>query len=141
METLYTAVAAAYGPRTGKVASSDNRLDLQLSRPRAMGGDDGPGTNPEQLFAAGYAACFHSAMRYGVQALGLPRDALQDAQVTARVHFQKEEPTTFALAVELDGHLPKLDTEQAQALMDTTHTICPYSNATRGNVDVQLHVA
>jgi len=140
VETLYTAVATADGPRTGNVASSDDRLDMQLSRPKAMGGDDGPGTNPEQLFAAGYAACFHSAMRYGVQALGLPRNALQDAQVTAQVHFQKEEPTTFALAVELDGHLPNLDTEQARALMERTHTICPYSNATRGNVDVQLHV-
>jgi len=140
VETLYTAVATAYGPRTGKVASSDDRLDLQLSRPHALGGDDGPGTNPKQLFTAGYAACFHSAMRYGVQSLGLPRHALQDAHVTARVHFQKEEPTTFALAVELDGHLPNLSPEQAQALMETTHTICPYSNATRGNIDVQLRV-
>lgn len=140
METLYTAAATANGPRTGKVASSDDRLDLQLSRPKSMGGDDGPGTNPEQLFAAGYAACFHSAMSYGVQALGLPRNALEGAQVTARVHFQKEGPTTFALAVELEGHLPQLDTEQARQLMETTHTICPYSNATRGNVDVQLHV-
>ncbi len=106
VETLYTAAATAYGPRTGKVESSDDRLDLQLSRPRSMGGDDGPGTNPEQLFAAGYAACFHSAMRYGVQALGLPRNALQDAQVTARVHFQKEESTTFAIAVELEATCP-----------------------------------
>lgn len=140
METLYTAEATAYGPRTGRVASSDDRLDLQLSRPRTMGGDDGLGTNPEQLFAAGYAACFHSAMRYGVQALGLPREALKDARVTARVHFQKEGPAAFALAVELDGYLPSLDSKQAQALMDKTHTICPYSNATRGNVDVQLRV-
>jgi len=93
VETLYTAAAAAaataYGPRTGKVASSDERLDLQLSRPRSMSGDDGPGTNPEQLSAAGYAACFHGATRYGVQALGIPRNALQDALVTSRVRFRR----------------------------------------------------
>ena len=140
MDTLYTAEATAYGQRTGAVVSSDDRLDLQLSRPAAMGGDDGPGTNPEQLFAAGYAACFHSAMRYGAQQLGLPKDALDGAHVTARVQFVREAPTQFGLAVELVGALPKLDREQAQQLMDTTHTICPYSRATHGNVPVQLTV-
>ena len=141
MSTLYTAEATAYGQRTGAVVSSDDRLDLGLSRPAAMGGDDGPGTNPEQLFAAGYAACFHSAMRYGAQELGLPKDALDGAHVTARVHFVKEAPTEFGLAVDLVGALPKLDREQAQQLMEKTHTICPYSRATRGNVPVQLQVA
>ena len=89
MQTLYTAEATAYGARTGAVVSSDERLEVQLSRPAAMGGDDGPGTNPEQLFAAGYAACFHSAMRFGVADLGLGEDALTDSHVTARVHFRK----------------------------------------------------
>jgi osmotically inducible protein OsmC len=137
---LYTAEATAYGPRTGAVVSSDDRLDLELSRPAAMGGDDGPGTNPEQLFAAGYAACFHSAMRYGAKELGLPADALQGAYVTARVHFDKSDATSFDLAVDLLGHMPKLDAEQARAVMEKTHTICPYSRATRGNVEVRMEV-
>jgi lipoyl-dependent peroxiredoxin len=140
VKTLYTAEATAYGPRTGAVVSSDDRLDLELSRPAAMGGDDGPGTNPEQLFAAGYAACFHSAMRYGVKELDLPADALRGAHVTARVSLLKDEPSTFGLAVELASHLPALDREQAQTLVDRTHTICPYSQATRGNVEVTLTV-
>jgi osmotically inducible protein OsmC len=140
MQTLYTAEATAYGPRTGAVISSDDRLDLELSRPKAMGGDDGPGTNPEQLFAAGYAACFHSAMRYAVRELGLPADSLVGATVTARVHFQKEPPTTFGLAVELVTAAPKLDVEQTRRVVETTHTICPYSRAVRGNVEVQLTV-
>ena len=137
---LYTAEATAYGARTGGVVSSDERLDLELSRPRGMGGDDGPGTNPEQLFAAGYSACFHSAMRFAVEDLGLPADALQDSHVTGRVHFLKEEPHDFALAVELDLHAPRLDAEQARAVMEHTHTVCPYSKAVAGNVDVRLRV-
>ena len=140
MKKLYTAEATAEGARTGTVVSSDGRLEVKLSRPRAMGGDDGPGTNPEQLFAAGYAACFHSAMRFAVPALGLQPDALEGSHVTAQVHFLKEEPHGFGLAVELVGHLPKLDREQAQAVMEKTHTICPYSRATAGNVDVELRV-
>ena len=141
MEPLYTAEATAYGQRTGAVVSSDDRLDLQLSRPAEMGGDGGSGTNPEQLFAAGYAACFHSAMRFGAQQLGLPKDALDGSHVTARVSFVKQAPTEFGLAVDLVGSLPRLDREQAQRLMETTHTICPYSRATTGNVPVQLTVA
>ena len=120
------------------MVSSDERLDLQLSRPAAMGGDDGPGTNPEQLFAAGYAACFHSAMRHAVRELELPRDALQDSHVTARVHFLRRLPADFGLAVELVFHAPRLTAEQALAVMERTHTICPYSKATSGNIDVAL---
>ena len=138
MDAIYTAEATAYGPRTGLVASSDQRLELELSRPGSMGGDDGPGTNPEQLFAAGYAACFHSAMRFGVRQLDLPGSSLKGASVTARVSLLKEEPSTFGLAVELVGHLPELAAEQAQALMEQTHQVCPYSQATRGNVQVTL---
>ncbi|MDP9408137.1 MAG: organic hydroperoxide resistance protein [Actinomycetota bacterium] len=140
MTRLYTAEATAYGPRTGTVVSSDDRLDLELSRPAEMGGDGGPGTNPEQMFAAGYAACFHSAMRYGVKELGLAADSLQGAYVTARVHFDKSGATDFDLAVDLLAHAPKLDAEQTRAVMEKTHTICPYSRATRGNVDVRLEV-
>ena len=140
MRRVYTAEAPAHGPSTGKVATSDDPLDLELSRPKAMGGDDGPGTNPEQLFAAGYAACFHSAMRHGVRSLGLPPDSLQGARVTAQVHFHREDPTNFQLAVDLHARLPKLDREQARAVVEKTHTICPYSKATAGNIDVHLHV-
>ena len=139
-DKVYTAEATAYGPRTGAVVSSDDRLDLELSRPQEMGGDGGPGTNPEQLFAAGYAACFHSAMRFGVKELGLPADALDGAHVTARVSFVRNGGTDFGLEVELLGALPKLDREQAHRLMEATHSICPYSKATRGNVPVQLTV-
>ena len=141
MDRLYTAEATAYGQRTGTVISSDDRLDLQLSRPSEMGGDGGPGTNPEQLFAAGYAACFHSAMRFALKELGLPPTALDGSHVTARVHFLKEPPANFGLAVELEFTAPKLDPEQAHEVMERTHRICPYSKATAGNIDVRLRVA
>ena len=140
MKKLYTAEVTAYGARTGAVVSADERLELQLSRPREMGGDGGPGTNPEQLFAAGYAACFHSAMRFAVKELGLPADALDGSHLTARVHLFKEEPADFGLAVELAFRAPRLEEEQALAVMERTHTICPYSRAIAGNVDVQLRV-
>jgi osmotically inducible protein OsmC len=141
MDRIYTAEVTAYGARTGAVISSDDRLDLKLSRPSEMGGDGGPGTNPEQLFAAGYAACFHSAMRFAVKEVGLsPRD-LEGSHVTARVHFLKEPPATFELAVELEFTAPGLDDRQARAVMERTHQICPYSKATAGNIDVQLRVA
>ena len=141
MDAIYTAEATATGARTGEVASSDGRLDLQLSRPAEMGGDGGPGSNPEQLFAAGFAACFHSAMRFCLKPLGLSPEALEGSSVTAQVHFLRGEPGDFGLAVDLTGHLPQLDEEQARALMERTHTVCPYSRATRGNVEVGLHVA
>jgi osmotically inducible protein OsmC len=141
MDRLYTAEATAYGARTGAVVTSDERLDVQLSRPAGMGGDDGPGTNPEQLFAAGYAACFHSAMRYAAKELGLAPSALEGSHVTARVHFLKAPPLDFRLAVELELTARGLDAEQARAVMERTHQICPYSRATSGNIEVQLLVA
>jgi Ohr subfamily peroxiredoxin len=141
VERLYTAEATAYGFRTGAVVTSDERLDLALSRPASMGGDDGPGTNPEQLFAAGYAACFHSAMRYAVKELGLPARALDGSHVTARVHFLKAPPSDFGLAVELELTARELDAAQAMAVMERTHRICPYSKATAGNVEVLLLVS
>jgi lipoyl-dependent peroxiredoxin len=140
VERVYTAEATAYGARTGAVVSSDERLELELSRPVEMGGEGGPGTNPEQLFAAGYAACFHSAMRFAVPALQLPADALRDSHVTARVTFLREGVPNFGLAVELVLHAPRLSAEQARAAMEHTHAICPYSKATRGNVQVDLRV-
>ena len=141
MDRLYTAEASAYGQRSGAVITSDDRLDLQLSRPSEMGGDGGPGTNPEQLFAAGYAACFHSAMRFGVKDVGLTAKDLEGSHVTARVHFLRGAPGEFALAAELEFTAPLIDDEKARALMERTHQVCPYSKATAGNIDVQLKVA
>jgi Ohr subfamily peroxiredoxin len=138
MDELYTAEATALGARTGQVATSDGRLDVSLSRPASMGGDDGPGTNPEQLFAAGYAACFHSATRFALREVGLsPRD-LDGSSVTARVHFLTGGPGDFTLAVDLVLDAPALEEEKARALMAATHQVCPYSRATMGNIDVRL---
>ena len=141
MQRLYTAEATAYGARTGAVVTSDEKLDLALSLPADMGGDDGPGTNPEQLFAAGYAACFHSAMRHAVRELGLSPKVLEGSHVTARVHFLKEPPIDFGLAVELELTARAMDPEKALEVMERTHQICPYSKATMGNIEVQLLVA
>src|SRR5690349_25046700 len=113
MQRLYTAEATAYGARTGAVVTSDEKRDRALSLPAGMGGDDGPGTNPEQLFAAGYAACFHSAMRHAVRELGMSPKVLEGSYVTARVHFMKEPPIAFGLAVELELTARGLDPEQA----------------------------
>ena len=141
MDTLYTAEASAYGARTGAVISSDDRLDLKLSRPAEMGGDGGPGTNPEQLFAAGYAACFHSAMRHALKDVDVTTADLEGAHVTAQVHFLKGGKAEFGLAVDLTLTTSGLAEEKARALMERTHQICPYSKATAGNIDVRLHVA
>jgi Ohr subfamily peroxiredoxin len=140
-ERLYTAECTANGPRTGQAYSNDGRLKVELSRPASMGGDDGPGTNPEQLFAAGYAACFHSAMRHAVRELGLSQKVLEGSHVTARVTFLKEPPIDFRLAVELELTARGLDPEQALEVMELTHQICPYSKATMGNIEVDLLVA
>ena len=140
MDRVYTAEAMASGARTGEVRSSVGRLTASLSRPAEMGGDGGPGTNPEQLFAAGYAACFHSAMRFALRDLGLTPQALEGSSVTAEVHFLRAAPGDFGLAVDLRARLPQLDDERARQLLERTHTICPYSRATAGNVEVGLHV-
>ncbi|EYB68011.1 OsmC-like protein [Deinococcus phoenicis] len=138
MSNLYTAEATATGGRTGSVKTSDDRLDLNLSRPSEMGGDGGPGTNPEQLFAAGYAACFQGAL--GVVALRQKIELDPASTVTARVGLYKN-GLAFALDVELEGRFPGLSREEAEALMHAAHQVCPYSVATRDNVAVRLNVA
>ncbi|SMB95072.1 organic hydroperoxide resistance protein [Deinococcus hopiensis] len=138
MSNLYTAEAVATGGRAGHTLTSDGRLDLALSVPAEIGGDGGPGTNPEQLFAAGYAACFQGAL--GVVARRQKLDLDQGSTITARVGLQKS-GLAFALDVELEGHFPGLSREQAEELMHAAHEVCPYSVATRGNVDVRLRVA
>lgn len=108
---------------------------MNLSVPAGMGGDDGPGTNPEQLFAAGYAACFQGAL--GVVARRQKIDLSDDSTITARIGLQKT-GLAFGLDVELEGHFPGLSPEEGLALMEAAHQVCPYSVATRGNVDVRL---
>ncbi|MFC4855707.1 organic hydroperoxide resistance protein [Actinophytocola glycyrrhizae] len=138
MNTLYTTNATSTGAgRNGHVASSDGVLAHDLSIPKEMGGPGGAGTNPEQLFAAGYAACFHSALQ------GVARRekvSVRDSSVTAEVGIGKE-GEVYGLSVDLLVSLPGLDEETSRKLVDAAHQLCPYSNATRGNIDVQLRVA
>ncbi|MEU0196571.1 MULTISPECIES: organic hydroperoxide resistance protein [unclassified Streptomyces] len=134
MDALYTAVATATHGREGRAVSSDGVLDLALGMPQALGGN-GQGTNPEQLFAAGYAACFGSALGLvGRQA----KVDVSDAAVTAEVSIGKQ-GEGFGLAVTLRVELPdSVDEATGRKLVDQAHQVCPYSNATRGNIDVDL---
>ncbi len=134
---VYTATATAKGGRAGHIHSSDGVLDFDLKVPKEMGGPGGAGSNPEQLFAAGYSACFEGAVRYvaGQRKVAVPADTT----VTGHVGIGPREPTGFGIAVQLDVSLPGLDRAVAQDLIDTAHRdICPYSHATRGNVDVKI---
>ncbi|WP_068425058.1 organic hydroperoxide resistance protein [Janibacter terrae] len=137
MKTIYTAEALATGAgRDGHGRTSDGRLDLDLAIPQEMGGS-GEGTNPEQLFAVGYAACFHSALQLVARQA---KADVTDSSVGSRVHIGPNDAGGFQLAVELEVTLPHLDTETAQQLADRAHEVCPYSNATRGNIDVTVTV-
>ncbi|WP_330231565.1 organic hydroperoxide resistance protein [Nocardia sp. NBC_00508] len=138
MQILYTAEALANGDgRNGHARTTDGKIDVELSAPKELGGN-GEGTNPEQLFAAGYAACFHSALRLvGKQA----KANIDDSAVGAKVGIGPNGGGGFGLAVTLEISLPHLSREDAQAIADKAHLVCPYSNATRGNIDVQLVVA
>jgi lipoyl-dependent peroxiredoxin len=134
---LYTAHATVTGGRDGRAISSDQVLDVALATPRELGGAGGAGTNPEQLFAAGYSACFLSAIKFvaGKQKIGLPADS----RITGNVGIGPV-PTGFALKVQLEISVPGLPREQVQELVEKAHQVCPYSNATRGNVDVTLTI-
>jgi Ohr subfamily peroxiredoxin len=134
-KVLYTAHAHVTGGRDGRAVSSDNALDAKLTTPRELGGAGGDGTNPEQLFAAGYSACFMGALKFvaGREKIALPADAAIDGSVGIG-----QIPTGFGIEVELKISLPGLPREQAQALVEKAHVVCPYSNATRGNIDVTL---
>ncbi len=137
MNILYTAEALATGEgRNGHTRTSDGRLDLNLARPTEMGGA-GDGTNPEQLFAAGYAACFHSALQLVARQA---KANIADSTVGARVGIGQLEGGGFGLAVELEVSLPGVARAQAQELTEKAHQVCPYSNATRGNIEVTLTV-
>lgn len=137
MKALYTAEALATGDgRNGHARTTDGKVDVDLSVPKEMGGN-GIGTNPEQLFAAGYAACFHSALRL---VAGQEKADDTDSTVGARVSIGSLDNGGFGLAVELEVALPNLDHATATALAEKAHQVCPYSNATRGNIDVKLVV-
>jgi Ohr subfamily peroxiredoxin len=137
MDTLYTAVAHATGDgRNGHVRSDDGVLDLDLKVPKELGGPGGEFANPELLFAGGYAACFHSALKFVAAA---DKTDVSDSEVSATVGIGPS-GAGFGLEVELDVHIPNLDEATAQALVDKAHQVCPYSNATRDNIDVQLRI-
>ena len=133
MEILYTAEGTAWGGREGRAASSDGNVDVELVRP----GKDGPGTNPEQLFAVGYAGCFHSALKIVARGQGLD---VAESAITTRVGLGKRENGAYGLKIDIVGELPGLSKEQAEKLLEDAHQVCPYSNATRGNVEVTLSV-
>lgn len=136
MQILYTAQATSTGGREGQSASDDGRLQVKLSTPKELGGAGGEGTNPEQLFAAGYSACFIGAMK---AVAGAAKQALPaDVAVTGQVGIGPNGRGGYGLAVALQISLPGMDKEAAQALIAKAHEVCPYSNATRGNIDVQL---
>ena len=138
-KVLYRAQATSQGGREGISKSSDGVLDLQLSTPKELGGGGGPGTNPEQLFAAGYSACFLGAMKFVASQVGGAK-VPDDATVTATVGIGPRSEGGFGITTQLDISLPGVDKEQARQLVEKAHQVCPYSNATRNNVDVKLNV-
>jgi len=137
MQSIYTAIVTVKGGRDGHVRSSDGTLDLALKVPQSMGGLGGDGTNPEQLFAAGYSACYESALAFVARR---EKVTLKDVSITARVTLNKTGDSQFDLTVELQGSFPGMDKAEAEKLMHAAHEVCPYSRATRGNVPVKLVV-
>jgi osmotically inducible protein OsmC len=138
MQILYTAHATATGGRDGRATSSDKALDVALSTPKQLGGAGGDGSNPEQLFAAGYAACFLSAMKLVGGALKTPIP--HDASVSAQAGIGPNGSGGFGLAVTLAVSTPGMDQQAAEAVVAKAHEVCPYSNATRGNIEVAIAV-
>jgi len=139
-KVIYTASTVATGGRDGVVRSDDGKLDVKLDPPKQMGGT-GTGTNPEQLFAAGYAACFIGAMKFvgNQQGLTIPADVSIDSKVSLGPLGPSQKG--YGIAVEMVVHLPGLDRAQAEQLIHDTHEVCPYSNATRGNIEVSLSLS
>jgi len=136
METLYTANVRVEGGRNGKAVSSDNVLNLDLRMPLGLGGDGGHYTNPEQLFAAGYAACFDGALNLVART---KRIRIKNTVVDAAVSLGKND-SGLGISVVLDVTIPEIDRKVARELLDEAHQVCPYSKATRGNVDVEINL-
>ena len=137
MKTLYTGTATTTGGREGHVTSDDGILDLDLSAPKALGGKGEQKTNPEQLFAAGYSACYGSALQMVAKKHKVD---LGDFSVTAFVELVKTEEGDLELSVVLDSYIPGVDVETGEMLVNEAHEVCPYSRATRDNVDVTLNL-
>jgi Ohr subfamily peroxiredoxin len=137
MDVLYQAEATAWGGREGRVTSSDGVLDLQLAIPKEMGGPGGAASNPEQLFAAGYAACFHSALKV---VAGQRKVDVSESAVTVRIGIGPNGSGGFGLTAAIEAELPGLERPTALELVEAAHQVCPYSNATRGNIEVSLDV-
>jgi Ohr subfamily peroxiredoxin len=137
-KVLYVAHAKATGGRDGRAVIPDANLDLKLTTAKQLGGAGGDGTNPEQLFAAGYSACFIGAMKFVAarEKIAIPADASIEGSVGIGPI-----PTGFGIEVELKISLPGVPRDQARTLVDKAHVVCPYSNATRGNIDVKLTLA
>ncbi|WP_424134094.1 organic hydroperoxide resistance protein [Roseomonas chloroacetimidivorans] len=138
VNVLYRTSATATGGRDGHAATADGSLDVRLSTPKELGGAGGPGNNPEQLFAAGYSACFLGAMKF-VASQGGPK-VPADATVTANIGIGPRSEGGFGLEISLAISLPGVPRAEAEALVQKAHQVCPYSNATRNNVDVKLSV-
>lgn len=134
-DVMYTAQATVTGEgRKGHGSTADGRLDVDLSVPKGMGGDDGPGTNPEQLFAVGYAACFHGALKAVARK---DKTSVDGSSIEAHVSLGKSDEG-LDLEVELDVTIPGVDQAKAEELVEAAHQMCPYSRATRGNIEVKL---
>lgn len=139
MKVLYTTQATATGGRDGHSKTDDGKVDVALSVPKELGGPGGPGTNPEQLFATGYSACFLGALKFaaGKEKIHIPADATVTAQVGIG---PRDDEKGFGIEVELSIHVPGMDTEQVKDLVEKAHIVCPYSDATRGNIPVKRTV-
>ena len=139
MKTLYTAHASSTGGREGHGATSDGKVDVALSTPKELGGGGGSGTNPEQLFAVGYSACFLGALKFvaGQEKIKVPEDAKVQADVGIG---PRDDGTGFGIAVALSIHIPGMEHGEAERLVHKADVVCPYSHSLRGNVDVKLTV-
>lgn len=137
MKTMYTAVATTENGRAGHVSTDSGTIDTPLSVPKSLGGEGGEYTNPEEFFAAGYSACYGSALQHVAKEQGIELGAFS---VTANVDLGKTEDGDFQLAVVLDAYLPGLDVEIGERLVNEAHEVCPYSRATRDNMDVTLNL-
>jgi len=138
VNVLYKTSASATGGRDGRATTTDGTMDVKLTTPKELGGGGGEGNNPEQLFAMGYSACFIGAMKF-VASQGGPK-VPADTKVTATIGIGPRSEGGFGLDVDLDISLPGLTPEEAAALVEKAHQVCPYSNATRGNIAVRSHI-
>ena len=134
---MYTSTVKIIGGREGKVISSDGHLDINLSKPKELGGPGGNGTNPEQLFAAGYGACFDGAINVAARN---KRIKIGTTELNTSVTIHKDDETGFYLSVVMKAHIPGVSVEVAKELIQDAHQICPYSKSIRGNVEVELKV-